>query len=70
MKYSSNAKWTKIKDTKDFGCNPTKEFSENICIGLLNKYGVRTEGCEIRGHCIEAWVEDENGNIIGPTYPR
>ena len=60
MIYSSNAEWTKIGKSKDVGGYPdTKGFAEAICDRLLEDYGVGTNGCEIRGHCIRTWVEEE-----------
>lgn len=62
MKYSSNASWTKIKDTKDIGCNTSKDFAQGVCDGLISNYGTDTEGCEVRGHCTKTWVELEKEN--------
>lgn len=63
MKYSSNATWTKINNSKD--THTTKEMAQGICDRLLRDYGTNKR-CQTRGRCLSAWVEevkDKENNI-------
>ena len=60
--YCSNAKWTKIKDSKDTHNN--KGMADAVCYRLLEDYGAGTTGCEIRGHCLKTWVTEEDTGKI------
>lgn len=57
MKYSSNAKWTNIPDSKDF--HDTLEQAEGVCDMLMEKWGEGNEPCPERGNVLETWVIDE-----------
>lgn len=57
MQYTSNAKWTKITPSHD--THETKEQAQGMCDRLMDDYGPDSIGCEIRGHCIKAWVEEK-----------
>lgn len=52
-KITSNANWSIIGDSSD--THNTIEQAENICKRLKSVWGVNP--CEIRGICIESWVE-------------
>ena len=57
-KFVSNAKWTKIKHSKD--THDSEENAKAVCEILLYEYGLHTEGCETRGHCLRTWVTRED----------
>lgn len=53
MRITSNAKWTKIPDSWDR--HDTVSQAQNVCDILKEDY--EKTPCEIRGLCIESWVE-------------
>jgi len=55
MTYTSNAKWTKIEDSQD--THATREGAQAVCTRMLTDYSKHSP-CEIRGVCLEAWVEE------------
>lgn len=57
MKYSSNAKWTKIEDSKDI--HDSINQADSICTMLEERWGEGMEPCPIRGNVVETWVEEE-----------
>jgi hypothetical protein len=59
MKWTSNAKWTKISDSQDI--HESKEAAQAVCNALMDTYGERLgKECPIRGFCLEAWYEEES----------
>lgn len=62
--YESNAKWTKILDSKDTHYADTSEESkadaEGVCRRLANDYGKGLK-CGIRGECTKTWVTGPDG---------
>jgi hypothetical protein len=71
--YYSNAKWSKIGDSKDRHCNsddPQKnlEFASSICDALKNNWGHHQPPCETRGTCLKTWVTDESGKTVMGDY--
>lgn len=55
--WSSNAKWSKIPDTKDH--HDTEKQAAAVCNMLFEEYG-HFPGCPDRGICIAVWIENDN----------
>ena len=60
--YYSNASWTKIPDSRD-GPN-SYDFEHHMCMRLRDDYGPHGRPCEVRGHCTDSWVTDEDGKKV------
>ena len=53
-KFYSNAKWSKIEDTKEE--HPTEAHALGVCVQLFRHYGDPDRECEVRGRCTKSWV--------------
>lgn len=66
--YYSNASWTKVGNSRDSHYTRGQFTALNgamaVCERLLEDYGAKTRGCEVRGHCLDSWVTDEKGNKV------
>ena len=60
-KITSNARWSKIKNTQDTHHN--YEYAVRICQILINDFGKHSP-CELRGVCLESWVEVDGEKVV------